>query len=101
MIWQTKGGRDGHQVEHHDLFAELRKGNRPNEGEWGAKSTMTAIFGRMCTYTGQQISWEEALGSEVQLCNTDAIKDLNSDAPVKPDAAGNYPLPVPGVITKV
>jgi predicted dehydrogenase len=101
MIWQTKGGRDGHQVEHHDLFAELRKGNRPNEGEWGAKSTMTAIFGRMCTYTGQEITWDEAIKSEVVLCNTDAIKDFNSDAPIKPDAAGNYPLPVPGLITKV
>lgn len=101
MIWQTKGGRDGHQVEHHDLFAELRKGNRPNEGEWGAKSTMTAIFGRMCTYTGQEITWDEAIGSEVNLCDVDKLASLSSQAPISPDANGAYPLPVPGVLTKV
>ena len=99
MVWQTKGARDGHQVEHHDLFAELRKGNRPNEGEWGAKSTMTAIFGRMCTYTGQEIRWEDALASEVLLCDTDKIASLDSPAPIVPDANGAYPLPVPGVLT--
>jgi len=38
---------DGHQQEHHDLFAMLRKGVIPNEGEYGATSTMTSIFGRM------------------------------------------------------
>jgi myo-inositol 2-dehydrogenase/D-chiro-inositol 1-dehydrogenase len=101
MIWQTKGGRDGHQVEHHDLFAELRKGNRPNEGEWGAKSTMTAIFGRMCTYTGQEITWDEALESEVSLCDVDKLATLDSQAPISPDASGSYPLPVPGVLTKI
>jgi myo-inositol 2-dehydrogenase/D-chiro-inositol 1-dehydrogenase len=101
MVWQTKGGRDGHQVEHHDLFADLRKGNRPNEGEWGAKSTMTAIFGRMCTYTGQEITWDEALASEVKLCDTDKLESLASLAPISPDANGAYPLPVPGVLTKI
>lgn len=101
VVWQTKGGRDGHQVEHHDLFAELRKGNRPNEGEWGAKSTMTAIFGRMCTYTGQEITWDEALESEVMLCDVDKLETTRSQAPIAPDANGAYPLPVPGVITKV
>jgi predicted dehydrogenase len=99
MIWNTKAGRNGHQVEHHDLFADLRKGVIPNEGEWGAKSTMTAIFGRMCTYTGQEISWDEAIGSEVVLCDTDKLVDLNSPAPVLPNADGKYPCPVPGVLT--
>ncbi|MCA9208885.1 MAG: Gfo/Idh/MocA family oxidoreductase, partial [Planctomycetales bacterium] len=40
-IWETKGKRNGHQEEHHDLFAALRRGERPNEAEYGAKSTMT------------------------------------------------------------
>lgn len=101
MIWQTRAARDGHQVEHHDLFAELRKGNRPNEGEWGALSTMTAIFGRMCTYTGQEITWEDALNSKVLLCDTDKLTSLDSPAPVVPDADGRYPLPVPGVTTTI
>ncbi|HTN76332.1 MAG TPA: Gfo/Idh/MocA family oxidoreductase [Pirellulaceae bacterium] len=101
MVWQTKAGRDGHQQEHHDLFADLRKGERPNEGEWGAKSTMTAIFGRMATYSGQEISWEDAIGSKVNLCDTDKLASFDSPAPIQPDANGYYSVPVPGVTTEI
>lgn len=101
MTWQTKAGRDGHQQEHHDLFADLRKGEIPNEGEWGAKSTMTAIFGRMATYGGQEISWEDAINSNVSLCDTDKLVDFDSPAPISPDANGFYAVPVPGVTTEI
>jgi predicted dehydrogenase len=101
MVWQTKGSRDGHQQEHHDLFADLRKGERPNEGEWGAKSTMTAIFGRMATYSGQEITWDDAFNSKVVLCDVDKLTSLDSLTPIVPDAAGNYPIPVPGVTTEI
>lgn len=101
MIWNTKAGRDGHQQEHHDLFADLRKGERPNEGEWGAKSTMTAIFGRMATYSGQEIEWEDAINSKHLLCDVDKLVNFDSPAPVLPDANGFYPVPVPGVTTEI
>jgi predicted dehydrogenase len=101
LVWRTTAGRDGHQQEHHDLFAELRKGNHPNEGEWGAKSTMTAIFGRMATYSGQEITWEDAINSKIVLCETDKLTGLDSPAPVLPDKDGNYPIPVPGVTEAV
>ena len=32
-----------------------------------AKSTLLAILGRMATYTGQQITWEQALNSQEDL----------------------------------
>ena len=43
------------------MFAALRRGEIYNEGDYGAKSTMTAILGRMATYSGKMISWDEAL----------------------------------------
>lgn len=95
-----RGGGDGHQQEHHDLFADLRAGKRPNEGEWGALSTMTAIFGRMCTYSGQRLSWEEALNSQVAAADYDKITSLKDMPPVMPDKDLMYQVPVPGV-TKV
>ncbi len=101
MIWNTKAGRDGHQVEHHDLFADLRKGERPNEGEYGAKSTMTAIFGRMATYGGQEIEWEDAINSKLSLCDVDKLENFDSPAPIQPDANGFYAVPVPGVTTEI
>jgi predicted dehydrogenase len=91
-----KLGGDGHQQEHHDLFADLREGKVPNEGEWGAKSTMTAILGRMATYSGKVIGWEEALKSEVIIAPTDRLTKLDDEAPVQPLEGGGYRIPYPG-----
>lgn len=90
-----QGGGGGHQQEHHDLFADLRAGRIPNEGEYGAKSTMTAIFGRMLTYSGQELTWDDAINSEVELGVRD-FESFDETPPVMPDSAGNYALPVPG-----
>jgi predicted dehydrogenase len=100
-VWNYgPGGTDGHQQEHHDLFAVLRKGERPNEGEYGALSTMTSIFGRMATYSGEMLKWDEALNSELVIAPVDSITSFNDPPPVLPDEHGNYPVPLPG-ITKV
>jgi myo-inositol 2-dehydrogenase/D-chiro-inositol 1-dehydrogenase len=96
---RTAGGppaRDGHQQEHHDLFAEIRAGRMPQEGEWGAKSTMTAIFGRMATYSGQMLKWDQCLNSEIVESPVEKYTSFQDEPPHKPDANGWYALPVPG-----
>ena len=97
---EGKGQRGGHQQEHHDLFADIRNGIIPNEAEYGAKSTFTAIFGRLATYSGKEISWDDAINSKISLCDVDALSGMNDEAPVQPDADGNYPVPVPGAGAK-
>ena len=99
LKWEFgKGGRGGHQQEHHDLFADLngRALSFPNEGEYGAKSTLTAILGRMATYTGKEITWDQALNSELVLANVDEMTSFDCDAPFEPDEDGRYDVPVPG-----
>ncbi len=91
-----KGGRGGHQQEHHDLFADLREGNIPNEGEYGAKSTMTSIFGRMATYSGKAIKWDDAINSNIALANFDGMASFQDVAPVQPNAEMRYDIPTPG-----
>ncbi len=60
--WRMREPRlDNHHQEHHDMFAALRRGETYNEGDYGAESTMTAILGRMATYSGKIIRWEAAL----------------------------------------
>ena len=49
------------------MFAAIRKGQTINQGEYVAKSTLLAILGRMATYTGQVITWEQALNSKEDL----------------------------------
>jgi predicted dehydrogenase len=93
--WRMREPRqDNHHQEHHDMFAALRRGEVYNEGDYGAESTMTAILGRMATYSGKIIRWEAAINSNVDLAP--AALDFAATPPVEPDADGNYPVPVPG-----
>lgn len=56
-----------YQQEHRDLVASIREGNPLNEGKQVAESTLTAIMGRMSAYTGQEVTWEQALNSAEDL----------------------------------
>ena len=76
------------------LFDAIRNDKPYNEAETGALSTMTGIMGRMATYTGQQIEWDEAFNSKTQLVPPDC--DWNTPPPVLPDAEGWYPVAMPG-----
>ncbi len=97
LIWRTTAPRGGHQQEQQDLIADLRRGCIPREGEYGAKSTLTAILGRLAAYSGQTIRWDEALASNRALANTDALTSLADPAPTLPDEHGDYPVAAPGL----
>mgnify|MGYP002621840016 CR=1 FL=1 len=97
--WRYRGENpDPYQVEHDDLFASIREGDPINEAEYGAHSTMTAILGRMCTYSGKEITWEEAINSDIDLMPEAFSWDATPKSLPGPD--GLYALAVPG-ITKV
>jgi predicted dehydrogenase len=87
---------DAWHQEHHDLFAALRRGEIYNEGDNGAQATLTAILGRMATYSGKIITWDQALNSTLDLSPSEY--SFSATPPVVPDANGNYPIPVPGQI---
>jgi len=56
-----------YQNEHNELIASIRGGKPINNGDYMTKSTLMAIMGRMATYTGQVITWEQALNSKENL----------------------------------
>ncbi len=97
-IYEHEGREDinPYQEEHNELFASIRAGAYDHDDTThGIDSTMSAILGRMATYSGQQISWDEALATNLKLVPD--IQSFNDAAPVMPDADGFYPVPVPGV----
>ena len=70
-----------YQREHDVLFASIRKHQPVNDGKRLATSTLLAIMGRMAAYTGQEVTWDQA---------------LNSQEKVVPDQltwGGNLPVP--------
>ena len=62
-----EGKTDMYQNEHDELFASIRSGKPINDGERMAHSTLLGIMGRMAAYTGQEITWEQALNSQEKL----------------------------------
>jgi myo-inositol 2-dehydrogenase / D-chiro-inositol 1-dehydrogenase len=101
ILYDHDGSNDPnpYQQEHDELFASIRSGNVISDTEIGAKSTMTAIMGRMATYSGQVIHWDEAMNSNIELVPDHLTWD--SRPPVEPDQNGNYPVPVPGETTVI
>jgi len=95
--WQYRGRakRSMYDLEHEALFAAIRDVKPINDGHYMSISTMLAILGRMCTYSGQRITWEDAMNCEMDL----TPKEYSFDAkpPTMPDDEGKYPVAVPGV----
>ena len=62
--WKWKGEKSNmYQNSHDTLFSSIRKGEPFFDGVRMANSTMLGIWGRMVAYTGQTLTWEEALNS--------------------------------------
>ncbi len=53
--------------EHTNLIASIREGKPMNELKQVTESTLSAIMGRMSAYTGQAVTWEQALNSKEEL----------------------------------
>ena len=60
---------------------------------------MTAILGRLATYSGQIVEWDAALNSQTVLMPE--MLDWNAAPRVLPGPDGIYPCAVPGVFKVV
>jgi len=82
-------GVDPYVQEHVDMVNSiLGAGPYVNEAMAVAESTMTAIMGREAAYSGEKITWDQIMGSQLDLMPKSL--DLSASLPVPP-------LPVPGV----
>ncbi len=87
-------GADAYAQEHVDLVNAIRKGEKLNDGWHGATSSFTAVLGRMATYSGQVVKWDEAVANGPS--EMPARFAFDADPPAMPDKDGNYPMAVPG-----
>jgi len=89
------GNANPYQHEHVELFDAISKGEyKFEDAEYGAYSTLTGIIGRMATYSGQVIKWEDALQSNIDLMPERFAWDALPK--VLPDENGLYPYAIPG-----
>ena len=61
----SKKDKNPYQQEHNDLFHAVRNDLPCNEASIGAKTTLSAIMGRIASHSGQQVIWDEALASRI------------------------------------
>jgi myo-inositol 2-dehydrogenase/D-chiro-inositol 1-dehydrogenase len=84
---QDRSDTNPYVQEHIDMLNSIRAGKPLNELQNVAESTLTAIMGRMSTYTGRPIKWEEALNSK----EVTMPENLTLDGSLT-----TAPVPVPG-----
>ena len=94
-LMAMRGHASPYQLQHDRLFAAVRSGTALFEADYGATSAMSAIMGRMALYSGKEVTWEQAIQSQLRLAP--ARYAMDADPPVLPDASGNYPVAIPGV----
>lgn len=101
LLWEYKGPPCNHyQYEHDLLFDAIRRDKPYNETERCAKAAMVGILGRMAAESGKQVTWDEAMASNLELAPGLDQFTMDSNPPAMPDAQGHYPIAMPGT-TKV
>lgn len=95
--WKYSGpGANPYRVEHVELFKAIRADKPINCGDYMCRSTLTAIMGQLACYSGQQLTWDQVSKSEYHIGPKPEECAWGMEPPVKPDASGTYPTPIPG-----
>jgi predicted dehydrogenase len=94
--WRWQGQCDPYQVEHDRLFAAIRAGEPPTNGDYMARSTLITVMGQLSCYTGQEVTWEQV--SQSDLCYAPRPEDCHDgmEAPTNLASDNAYPVPIPG-----
>jgi hypothetical protein len=101
LVWQSQpipGQTDPYENEWNDLVEAIRNDKPYNEVPRGVHATVATSMGRMAAHTGQEITFDEMLNHEDVYAP--GIEDFTMDSPppLKSDADGKYPVPMPGII---
>lgn len=92
--YRNRKAANPYQVEHDVLHQHIRENKAINNAHFAAKSSFTSVLGRLATYSGKEVSWDEAVKSNFSIMPEDFSFDA---APIpKPDKDGLYPTAKPG-----
>ncbi len=89
------------QYEWNDFIASIRTDRPHNEARRAVYSDLTTLMGRAACHTGQEVTWDQMMASRFQFCDYLDTLSENSPVPVKPNADGQFPVPVAGVWQEV
>ena len=90
-----------HQAQWNDLLDAIRNNQPFNQAKRAAHSNLAAIMARAAVHMGRIITWDEAMASEFQWFPEIDRLTFDSAPPIKADAQGRYPVPIPGAWTEI
>jgi predicted dehydrogenase len=101
VVWQSKvnpGEQDPYDNEWNDLVDAIRNDKPYNEVPRGVQASVATSMGRMAAHTGQEITFDTMLNHEDVYAP--GVEDFTMDSapPLKSDADGKYPVPMPGIV---
>ena len=97
MAWKGPAEEPNpYQLEWDELIAAIRQDKPYNEVRRGAEASLVTAMGRMAAHTGQVVTRDQILNHGQEFGPHVDQLTFESDAPVKADADGKYPVPEPG-----
>jgi predicted dehydrogenase len=84
------------QYEWNEFIASIRRNRPHNEAKRAVYSDLANLMGRAACHTGQVVTWDEIMNSNFQFCDYLDTMTEDSPPPVKADASGQFPVPIPG-----
>ena len=81
--WSFPAGQDNnpYQAEHVALVNSIRNGRPINDLKNVTESSLTAVMGRMACYTGQAVTWDQAINSQQNLMPERLSWDMSLPVP--------------------
>ena len=102
IAWQARKEKfSPWDAEWNVLLENIRNDTPQNEAKRAAYSNIADLMGRAAVHSGKMITWDDMMNSDFQFCSNIADMDYDTEPPVKADADGRYPVPVPGVWNEV
>lgn len=101
QIWLSEVApeeRDPYLNEWNDLMDAIRNDKPYNEAKYGIETSLVTSMGRMAAHSGQEITFEQMLNHEHEYAPGLDKLTMDSPAPLRADADGKYPIPMPGQI---
>ncbi len=97
IAWAAPDEKNTPYHEQWTDFLDAIRNNKPfNQAKRAALSNLADIMGRAAIHMGRVITWDEAMASNFQFFPGTDTLTLESEAPIKADKEGRYPVPTPG-----
>ena len=99
VVWEYKEEEPNpYRLEWNDLFTAIIQDQPYNEVERGTKASLVTAMGRLSCHTGNVVTYDDMLNHDHEFAPGIDSLTLKSEAPLRSNAEGKYPIPQPGIL---